>query len=119
VLLLRSYFLSPTAIKHLRAHKKWSLKQFGYEVTKKYFEDMDIGFQFIADNHKGFTTRSELTGDTGLCIYPVKKHFVIFVPLHDDVHIVDILSQVQDIPNILSESTARFEREISQFRKKK
>jgi plasmid stabilization system protein ParE len=116
--LLRPYFLSPTAIEHLRAHKKWSLKQFGHKTTKKYFQDMDKGFQYIADNYERFSSRPEITGETGLCVYPIREHFVIFVPFNNGVHIADVLSQVQDIPNILSENAAVFQRELSQILQK-
>lgn len=111
----RNYFLSPTAIKHLRDHKRWSLEQFGYDITKKYFQDMDKGFQHIADNYERFPSRSELTGESGLSIYPVREHYVVFVPMNDGIHIADVLGQSQDIPNILGENAAIFQRELAQY----
>ena len=69
------YFLSPTAISNLGDHKKWSLNHFAYSVTKKYFQDMDKGFQYIAA----------------------------------------ILRQTQDIPNIINEKVAIFQRELAQY----
>jgi plasmid stabilization system protein ParE len=111
----RNYFLSPTAIKHLRGHKRWSLEQFGYDTTKKYFQDMDKGFQYIADNYERFPSRSELTGDSGLSIYPVREHYVVFVPMNDGIHIADVLGQAQDIPNILRENAAIFQHELAQY----
>ena len=111
----RTYFLSPTAINHLRDHKKWSLERFGHATTKKYFQDMDKGFQYIADNYERFPLRSELTGESGIYIYPVREHYVVFVPMSDGVHIADVLGQAQDIPNVLSENAAIFQRETAQF----
>lgn len=110
----RRYFLSSIAATHLREHKRWSIARFGRETTKKYFEDLDKAFQYIADHYTSLPSRKELTGDSGLGIHPVREHFVIFLPLRDGVHIVDVLRQTQDIPNIIRQSAAIFEREILQ-----
>jgi plasmid stabilization system protein ParE len=111
----RNYFLSPTTISHLRDHKKWSLDKFGHATTKKYFQDLDKGFQYIADNYERFPKRSELTGESGLSIYPVREHYIVYVPMKDDIHIADVLGQVQDIPNILNENAATFQRELVHY----
>ena len=113
----RSYFLSPTAIKHLREHKKWSLNRFGHTITKKYFQDIDKGFQYIADNYKRFPPRLELVGKSGLSIYPILEHYVVYMPINDGIHSADILRQAQDIPNILNDNSAIFQRELLQSHK--
>lgn len=115
----RHYFLSPTATTHLREHKRWSLEHFGHATTKRYFQDLDKGFQYIADNHERFQVRPELTRTTGVCIYPIRKHYIVFIPLKNGVHIADVLGQAQDIPNILSESAAAFQQELAQYSAKK
>ena len=74
---------------------------------------MDKGFQYIADNYGGFSARPEFTGESGLSIYPVREHYVVYVPMHDGIHIADILGRVQDIPNILAENAATFQREFA------
>ena len=112
----RTCFLSPHAIGHLRNHKKWSLERFGHATTKKYFQDMDEGFQYIADNYERFPSRFELAGESGLSIYPVREHYVVFVPMSDGIHIADVLRQTQDIPNILSDNAAIFQGDIAQFK---
>ena len=111
----RTYFLSPTSIGQLRHHKKWSLERFGPATTKKYFEDMDKDFQYIADHYERFPPRSELTGESGLSVYPVREHYVIYVPMSDGIHIAAVLGQSQDIPNILNENAAVFQREIVKY----
>lgn len=110
----RRYFLSSIAVSHLREHKRWSIARFGQAITKKYFEDLDKAFQYIADHYASLPARKELTGDSGLGIHPIREHFVIFLPLRDGVHIVDVLRQSQDVPNIIRQSAAIFEREILQ-----
>jgi len=111
---MRRYFLSGIAVNHLRAHKRWSMARFGHAITKKYFEDLDKAFQYIADHCASLPARKDLTGDSGLCIHPVREHYVIFLPLRDGVHIVDVLRQTQDVLNIIRQSAERFEREIFQ-----
>lgn len=111
-----SYFLSPTAISNLRDHKKWSLAKFGRAVTKKYFQDMDKGFQYIADSYKSFPIRPELTGESGLFIYPIGEHYVVYVPMNNNIHIAAILRQTQDVPNIINERAAIFQREIAKYK---
>jgi len=111
-----SYFLSPTAINQLRDHKKWSLAKFGRAVTKKYFQDIDKALQYIADNYKSFPIRPELTGESGLSIYPIREHYVIYVPMNNNIHIAAVLRQTQDVPNIINEGAAIFQREIAQYR---
>lgn len=76
---------------------------------------MDKGFQYIADNYERFPSRPELTGESGLSIYPVREHYVVFVPMNDGIHIANVLGQAQDIPNILSENAAIFQRELALY----
>lgn len=111
-----NYFLSPTAIRPLRDHKKWSLDKFGRAVTKKYFQDMDKAFKYIAENCKGLPARPELIGESGLYIYPVREHYIVYVPVNNNIHIAAILRQVQDIPNIINEGAAVFQRVLSEFK---
>jgi Arc/MetJ-type ribon-helix-helix transcriptional regulator/plasmid stabilization system protein ParE len=70
--------LSSIAVSHLREHKRWSIARFGQAITKKYFEDLDKAFQYIADHYASLPARKELTGDSGLGIHPIREHFVIF-----------------------------------------
>lgn len=113
----KKYFLSPSAIKHLREHKKWSLKNFGNEMTRKYFQDIDKGLDYIAENYNSFPQRPELTGTTGLSLYPVREHHIIFIAINDVVYVVDILGQAQDIPSILNENAKIFKRELVELKR--
>lgn len=111
-----NYFLSPTAINQLRDHKKWSLAKFGHSVTKKYFQDIDKGFKYIAENHRIFPARLELTGESGLSIYPIREHYIVYIHINNSIHIVAILRQAQDIPHIINEGAAIFQRELAQYK---
>lgn len=99
------YLLSPTAIQNLRHQKEWSLKQWGHEQTKKYFDILTKGFDYIAENYKRFPARKELTGDTNFLIYLIQENYVVFQPVKEGrIFIHDILGQDQDVSNILRRS---------------
>lgn len=101
------YLLSPSAVQNLHHQKEWSLKQWGRDQTRKYFDDLTKGFDYIADNYKRFPARKELTGDTEFLIYPIRENYVVFQPLKDGrIFIHGILGQDQDIPNILRQVAA-------------
>ncbi len=111
----KNYYLSPTAIGHLRHHKKWSLDNFGKATTKKYFQALEKEFQYIANNYKAFPKRTELTGENSLLIYPAMEHYVVFIPMDKGMYVVGVFRQSQDIPNIIKDNSAAFQREIDQF----
>jgi len=114
-----SYFLSPTAIQQLREQKKWSINEFGYITTRKYFEDLTQGFQHIADNYQKFPARANLTGESGLSIYPIRENFIVYLPMRSGIHIVAVLGQAQDVPSILKANAATFQRELAGFKNKR
>lgn len=112
----KPYHLSLTAIRQLKAHRAWSRRQFGEKVTRQYFADMDKGVRYIAKQYTALPARPELTGTTGMCIYPVREHYVVFVPLSQGIFIASILAQSQNVPVILDECAALFRRELNQFK---
>ena len=74
-----------------------------------------MGFQYIADNYERFPARAEFTGESGLSVYPVREHYVVYVPMDDGVHIAAVLGRAQDIPNILTENILSFQRELAGY----
>ncbi len=109
-----TYLLSPAAVQNLRDQKEWSIKQWGYEQTKKYFDILTKGFDYITENYKRFPARKELTGDTDFLIYLIRENYVVFQPMKDGrIFIHGILGQDQDIPNILRRSQRLYQQERS------
>jgi len=78
---------------------------------------MNEKLQYLSDNYRKIPNRNDLTGDYGLCLYTVLKHYVVFIPLDDGIYIADILGKMQDIPNILQENFSVFQRELMNFKK--
>lgn len=98
----KNYTLTDQAKNDLQEAVEWSLNRWNVALTDQYFEDLHKAAQFIAENQSILRTRTELSGDTGLCIYPVREHYIIYLPYSNEhIIIVSIIRQVRDIPTIL------------------
>lgn len=114
-----SYVLTPTARQHLREAKAWSRARWGQELTNRYFLELDQAARYIADNHPKFAARPELTGGSGLGIYPVWEHYIIYEPISPQtIAIVAFIRQGRDIPTLLSRHALLFKRELDAIQTK-
>ena len=77
----RAYLLTPTARRHLREARNWSLQHWGEDLTRQYFKDLDAGVRELAANHTRYRHREELAGGTGLRLHPIREHYIVFEPL--------------------------------------
>ena len=117
---MKNYVLTPTARRHLREAKAWSCAKWGDELTTKYFHDLEKAAQFIAENYHKFTTREELTGDSGLCLYPVREHYIVYEPLGEKlIAIAAVIRMGRDIPTLLNKNAYLIKRELTEIRKKR
>jgi plasmid stabilization system protein ParE len=113
-----SYVLTPTARSHLREAKAWSKARWGEERTTQYFHDLDQGARYLAEHYAQTSARSDLAGSSGLGVYPVREHYLIYEPIAErKVVIVAVLRQVRDIPALLSKYAYVFKRELDDIRK--
>ncbi len=116
---MRNYVLTPTARRHLREAKAWSRTKWGDELTTQYFHDLEKAAQFIAENYQKFTTRKELTGESGLCLYPVREHYIVYEPLGEKrIAIAAFIRMGRDIPTLLNKNAYMIKRELREIRKK-
>lgn len=98
---------------------QWSLARWGQELTDRYLDDLHQGMEWIAKNRKSITARGELTADTGLCIYPVREHYAVFLPVAKrHIVIVAFLRQGRDVASILSKNNAKISHELKTIVKK-
>jgi len=115
-----SYVLTPTARRQLREAKAWSLARWGPELTERYFRDLERAALHLAANYARYTKRKELTGETGLCLFPAREHYFVYEPLTDrKIAIVALIRQGRDIPAFLSRYAPLFRRELEKIRKKR
>lgn len=116
----KTYFLTPTARRQLREAKAWSMARWGRKLTEEYFIALDGAAKDLAKNYETLRSREELAGGTGLLLYPVREHYLIYEPIaKDQIVIVAVLRQGRDIPDILSKGKHILTRELSALRKKR
>ncbi len=115
----KKYILTEKAADDLHEAKAWSLSRWGKVLTDAYFDDLHKGAQFIAENHHAIQSRDELTGDTGLSLYPVREHYLVYLPIREKfIIVVSVIRQGRDIPTILKRWSYQIQREINDIRDK-
>ena len=111
----KHYILTETAEQDFRDAKAWSLKRWGADLTRQYFEDLHKEAEYIAQNHRSLRERDDLTGDTGLCVHPVREHHVVYTPIDTDkIIIVALIRQTRDVPGILKTHSHRIRQELNE-----
>lgn len=61
--------------------------------------------------------REDLTGDSGLCIHPIREHYLIYLPVSPNhIIIVSVQRQSRDIPALLKQSAFILKREVEAIR---
>lgn len=115
----KNYILTKKAANDLRKAKNWSLARWNKALTQDYFHDLHKGAQYIAENYRSLKSREELTEDTGLFIYPVREHSIVYVPVGEkQIVIVSIVRQCRDIPSLLKKWKDRIREEIEEARER-
>lgn len=114
----KNYLLTATARRHLREARAWSMARWGEKRTRAYFDALHKAANDLAKNYTRYRKREELSGGTGLRLYPIREHYFVFEPLGKDrIAIVALLRQGRDIPAILSKGKHVFMRELEELRK--
>lgn len=114
----QNYILTSTAEQDFRDVKIWSRKRWGAELTKQYFQDLQSAANDLAQNYQRYKSRDDLNGDTGLSIYAIREHYLIYIPLFNDrIIIVALIRQVRDVPAILKTHAVHIKSEVSEILK--
>lgn len=107
------YILTRRADDDLAELTRWSLARWGTAQTDRYLDDLHAGIEWIACHQNQVGDRPHLTADTGLSIYPIREHYVIFLSLStEQIAIAAFLRQGRDIPTILSKNSVKLAREL-------
>jgi len=115
----KNYILTEKAEQDLKEAKIWSLQRWNKELTNKYFEDLHQGAQFIAEHFHSYKARDDLSGASGLFVYPVREHYIVYLPIENKcVVIVSVIRQSRDIQSILKKWNFRIQSEIEFIKKK-
>jgi plasmid stabilization system protein ParE len=110
--------LTLTADNDFREARQWSLSRWGTKLTEGYFADLHSGAEFIAKNHRSLARKDGLAGATGLGVYAVREHYVVYVPIADQqIAIVALIRQTRDVPAILETNRFIIRREVHEILK--
>lgn len=114
-----SYFLTQGALDDIREIGDWSLERWGKQKTLRSLTELHDGLQYIAANCKALQTskvREDLSGGTGLLLYPVGKHYVVYVPINEkSVAVAAVIRQGRDIASILQKDGFTIHRELKEI----
>lgn len=93
------------------------MARWGEKQTRAYFADLHKGANDLARNYAKYPRREELSGGTGLRLYLVREHYLVFEPLgKDKIAIVAVIRQSRDIPAVLRKGKHVIARELSVLR---
>ena len=113
----KHYLLTPTARRQLREARAWSMARWDDQLTRVYFADLHNAANDLARNYASYRSREDLSGGTGLRLYPVREHVLVYEPLAKDrIVIVAVLRQSRDIPAVLRKGKHVIMRELSALR---
>lgn len=113
-----NYFLTLGAVDDIREAGDWSLERWGKEKTVQYLTELHEKLEYVAANFKTFEnnkTREDLSGGTGLLLYPAGKHYIVYVPIDEkSIAVAAVLRQGRDIPSILQKDGFTIRRELQE-----
>ena len=114
----RHYILTETAERDFREARRWSLSRWGKELTKQYFNDLHASAESIAQNHERFAS-TKYIDSTELSIYPVREHYLVYVPISSKrIVVVSLIRQTRDVPAILKIGGFMIQRQLKEIFKK-
>lgn len=112
----RHYVLTATAEQDFREARRWSRSRWGLELTRQYFIDLHEGAEWIARNQQSLPVRDDLAGTSGLGVYPVREHYIVYVPIRKHrIVIVALIRQSRDAPAILAANGYLIRRQLKEI----
>jgi len=113
-----SYVLTPMAEEHLAELAAFSLAHWGEAMTDKYLADLHEAAEQLAMHHRRHAPRPELSGDTGLPVYPAREHYIVYEPIGKNrIAIAAIIRQSRDVPAMLGRWSWQIREALKQARK--
>ncbi|MPZ21727.1 MAG: hypothetical protein GEV06_28140, partial [Luteitalea sp.] len=115
----KRYILTATAARDLEELTAWSLARWDERLTDQYLDDLHRGAQRLAENYRFFNPRKELAGGTGLSLYPVREHYIVYMPVAErHIIIVSFIRQGRDVPAILRRGAYQIRHELRDIAEK-
>ncbi len=114
----KHHTLTQQAERDLADMVEWSRARWGKQLTDKYLDDIYEGSERIGKDHGMLRSREELSADSGLLIYPVRKHYVVCHAIHKEhIVVVSYIKQGRDVPAIIERNHTRIARELKEIAK--
>jgi plasmid stabilization system protein ParE len=114
-----NYVLTPSAVDNIHEIGDWSLERWGKTRTVQYLTELHERLEYLAANFRTFEhnkTRDDLSGGTGLLLYPANKHYIVFIPIGEHaIAVAAIIRQGRDIPSILQKDGLTIHRELQEI----
>lgn len=112
-----SYTLTLQAEADLIDAEEWSFQRWGVDLTKAYMNDLHQGANYVASNYSTFNAREDLTADTGLSIYPVREHYLVYIPYKKNhIIIAAVIRQGRNVPSILSRNSFEIQHQLDEIK---
>ncbi len=116
------YLLTQSAAEDIRDLADWSLSRWGQDKTAAYLTELHQRLVYLSENLKTLQhnqTYADLNGGTGLMLYPVQKHYVVFLPLGEtSIAVVAVIRQGRDVPAILQKHAVAIRGELQEIQDK-
>ncbi|MDQ6972888.1 MAG: type II toxin-antitoxin system RelE/ParE family toxin [Mariprofundaceae bacterium] len=113
----KHYTLTRLAESDLQQARRWSLGRWGKELTRQYFADLHRAAEHAATHWQSLSTREDIAGDTGLCVHPVREHYLVYLPVvNQHIVVVAVIRQSRDVPEILGRAEFIIRREVTGVR---
>lgn len=108
--------MTKTAESDFRQAKKWSMSRWGKELTKQYFSHLHQTAEQLGQRQDPLSKITNLTDETGLKVYPVREHYLVYLPLDEKlIAIVSLIRQTRDVPAILEANDFIIRRELKEI----
>ena len=112
----KRYLLTLKAANDLREARAWSRARWGKSLTRRYFEDLHKGAQYLAENCHRLRAGNEFVGHTPLRVYPIREHHLVYEPLNSVIAVVAVIRQGRDLPAILRKWAGSIRRDLADVR---
>lgn len=109
----RKYLLTETAVRNFIEAKHWSKKRWGTKLTTAYFKAIENCANDLADRGFTLTTSEEMTSSKELLVWPVKEHYLVYLPVRKGlIIIVALIRQSRDVPSIVASNSFSIQRNV-------
>ncbi len=115
----RHYCLTQAAERDFREARKWSVKRWGKEQTKQYFQDLHQSAERLGEQLVSVESITCVAEASTLMTFPVREHYIVYLPIAKQrIAIVALIRQTRDVPAILQANQFQITKALASLTKK-